>query len=319
MHELLFSPSLARANPHRRPVHPPREPRRSPRHRIRMTVTAALALLTGIGIAAGPARAAGRPGTGDLTLTATDFRLVAPARVAAGTTRVRLVNRGAEGHQAALVRLRPGHTSGEFLGALPSGFGASRPFGTFVGGPNAAAPGHTAEATVSLAPGRYLAVCLMPSPSDGTPHVMKGMLTEFTVTGAVPARPRNRDRIPTIVTTEYQFRVPTAARGALATGHPVAVHNRGAQIHEVVVVRMKRGRTVSDVAHWADHAIGTPAPGPMPHDELAGVTELAPGATARMRAHLTKGRYALVCFLPDDAHAGTSHLHQGMAFAFTVG
>lgn len=315
MHDLQFSPYLAHAARHGRPVHPRRPaPRR--RSGARVAAMTLVALLAALGFGVGAARAAGTRRTRDLTVTATDFRLATPGQVAAGPTRVRLVNHGSEGHQAALVRLGAGHTSGEFLGALATSFGASRRFGTFVGGPNAAAPGRTSEATVTLKAGHYLAVCLMPSASDGTPHVMKGMLTEFDVTGTAKARPQ--PKVPTIETTEFHFRFPRAARRALANGRPVAVRNTGSQIHEVVVARMQRGETVSDVAHWADHPLGTPASGPMPHDELAGVTELAPGASARMQAHLTKGRYALLCFLPDDDRAGTSHLHEGMAYPFTV-
>jgi hypothetical protein len=272
--------------------------------------------LAAAGLGAGVAHAGAAPRPRVLTITATDFRLAAPATASSGLTRIRLVNRGSEGHQAALVRMKDGHTSAQFLGALSQGFGASRRHGTFVGGPNAAAPGQTAEATSTLRAGHYLVVCLIPSASDGTPHVMKGMLTELDVGGR--ARPPAQPPVPVIETSEYHFRFPVAARTALAAGRAVEVRNAGSQIHEVVVARLQPGTTVSDVAHWADHPIGTPAPGPQPDEEIAGVTELAPGGRARMRADLRPGRYALLCFLPDDAHPGTSHLHQGMAYPFTV-
>jgi hypothetical protein len=272
--------------------------------------------LAAAGLGAGVARAGGTPRPQVLTITATDFRLTAPATASSGLTRIRLVNRGSEGHQAALVRLKHGHTSAQFLGALAQGFGASRVHGAFVGGPNTAAPGRSAEATSTLRAGHYLVVCLIPSASDGTPHVMKGMLTELEVGGR--ARPETQPPAPVIETSEYQFRFPATARRALATGRAVEVRNAGSQIHELVVARLHPGTTVSDVAHWADHPIGTAASGPQPNDEVAGVTELAPGGRARMRADLRPGRYALLCFLPDDAHPGTSHLHQGMAYPFTV-
>ena len=44
---------------------------------------------------------------------------------------------------------------------------------------------------------------------------------------------------------------------------------------------------------------------------------LAPGTSSRVRLDLEPGRYALLCFLPDET-SGTSHLHQGMAYPFTV-
>lgn len=50
-----------------------------------------------------------------------------------------------------------------------------------VGGPNPALPGGSAEATLSLDAGNYVIVCFMPSPGETVPHVMKGMMGEFTV------------------------------------------------------------------------------------------------------------------------------------------
>src|SRR5689334_13020153 len=320
MHEHMFSPHFLAPRPSGpAPVatRPSRRPDRRRARVLRRAAAAATVVLAGAGLGTGVARADGTPRPPVLTITATDFRLTAPATATSGLTRIRLVNRGSEGHQAALVRLKEGHTSGQFLGALAQGFGTSRAHGTFVGGPNAAAPGQTAEATSSLRAGHYLVVCLIPSASDGTPHVMKGMLTELDVGGR--ARPHAQPPAPVIETSEYHFRFPATARRALAVGRAVEVRNAGSQIHEVVIARLQPGTTVSDVAHSADHPIGTACTGPQPDEEIAGVTELAPGGRARMRADLRPGRYALLCFLPDDAHPGTSHLHQGMAYPFTVG
>ena len=317
MYELLCSPHLLGHRPptaDRAPRAAGRATPRPGRTAGRLAVAATVALAA-VGLGAGVARA-DRAHHDVLTITATDFRLTAPATAPAGRTDVRLVNRGSEGHQAALVRLKDGHTAGDFLGALSTSFGASRRHGAFVGGPNAAAPGHTAVATTTLRAGHYLVVCLIPSANDGTPHVMKGMLTELDVVGRT--QPSAARPAPVIVTHEYHFGFPAAARQALAAGREVEVRNAGSQIHEVVVARLKPGATVSDVAHWADHPIGTAATGPVPDEEIAGVTELAPGGRARMHADLRPGRYALLCFLPDDAHPGTSHLHQGMAYPFTV-
>ncbi|MGZ4712704.1 MAG: hypothetical protein ACXVJ7_12775 [Acidimicrobiia bacterium] len=293
-------------------------PRRPPAtgRRVATAVTALAALFAGA-LWAGTAGAhAPSPRTRTLTVVAEDFRLTVPATVAAGRTRIRLVNHGAEGHQAALVRLHPGHDSGEFFGALATdGFGASARFGRFVGGPNAAVPNGTSEVVVDLRAGRYLAVCLMPG-ADGVPHVMKGMTTPFEVTGTSPrsARPH---RVPEVTLDEFRFGVPKQFVRAVRAGDPIDVVNHGRQHHELVISELPQGVDVSEVAHWSDQPTGTPRVGPQPQTDVAGVTMLPPGGRARLRTKLPRGRYALLCFLPDD-HSSASHLHNGMVYPFTV-
>ena len=56
---------------------------------------------------------------------------------------------------------------------------AERPF-TFAGGVGTIAPGATAWADLDLAPGSYIALCVVQGAAQ-TPHVDMGMVTLFTV------------------------------------------------------------------------------------------------------------------------------------------
>lgn len=50
-----------------------------------------------------------------------------------------------------------------------------------VGGMQALMPGASQALQLGLDPGRYILVCLIPSPSDGVPHAAKGMIQEVTI------------------------------------------------------------------------------------------------------------------------------------------
>jgi hypothetical protein len=292
------------------------------RRRSALVRTIALALALGSAsttVAAVTADGAGAVTAADrrarvLVMTAGDNTLQVPATVPAGPTDVRLVNTGAETHQAALVRLRPGRTRDELFGALAAGgFPGAAKVGRFVGGPNGAPPGGASEVSADLDAGHYVAVCLMPGP-DGVLHVMKGMFTEFDVTGR--SRPHRRAHHTRVTLDEFRFDVPRRFVRAVRTGAPIEVVNEGTQHHELVVSRLAPGATLSDVARWNEPPAGA-APTAAPTVDVAGVTMLPPGGRVRLQLRLPKGRYTLLCFLPDD-HGKHSHLHNGMVFPFDV-
>jgi hypothetical protein len=276
----------------------------------------ALVLVAVLALPALPAGAAGSDGVRTVTVMAMDYQLTAPESVPAGRTRIQVMNHGAEPHQAALVRLEPGRTRDEYLAALASGLDAAAEVGTFVAGPNGAAPGGLSEVTANLEPGRYLILCLIPSP-DGQPHVIKGMITELEVTGKASKSGSKTERAPTVHMSEFHFGVPKSFVRAVSTGAPIDVVNDGKQDHEMVVSRLPEGVELKDIVDWSNHPLFTPEPFPQPQVDIGGTTMVAPGGRARVQLDLPAGRYVLLCFLPDRA-SGTSHLYQGMSYPFTV-
>ena len=243
-----------------------------------------------------------------VTVVATDYRLALPDTLRAGATRFRIVDEGREPHHLLLVRLAPGRTAADLAAALRNP-GPPPRWAELVGGPNAAGPGDTSlTATVRLRPGRYAALCMIPSP-NGVPHAAKGMISDLVVTparkpAAAAARPA-----ATLTLFDYGFRSTPAIR---ATTRAIRVANRGKQPHELVIARLDSAKSAADFARWADGMKGPP-----PGQFLGGVSPMAPGETNDLALDLAPGRYALLCFLP-DAGDGKPHVAHGMVREITV-
>jgi uncharacterized cupredoxin-like copper-binding protein len=244
-----------------------------------------------------------------ITVTATDFKLDMPATIPSGAVSLRLVNNGKQLHHAQIVRLDQGKTVAD-LEAATKHEGPPPPWIHFLGGPNGIAPGQEATGMTSLAPGKYVLLCLIPGP-DGVPHVAKGMMQPFEVTagGAEAALPVASD---TVQMTEYSFE---SARPLTPGQHTFLVTNSGRQPHEFVLLRLAPGKTVKDFGAWATTG---GMKGPPPALPLGGVAVIDQGGSGVFTADLTPGDYGMICFVP-DAKDGKPHLMHGMMKQITVG
>ena len=110
-----------------------------------------------------------------VTIHAKEFAFEAPKSIASGLTTFRLVNDGKQLHHLSIVKLDKGKTMKDFEAAMKSD-GPPPEWIKAVGGPNAALPGGTVEATLDLAPGSYVFLCFIPSPGEQMPHFAKGMV-----------------------------------------------------------------------------------------------------------------------------------------------
>ena len=110
-----------------------------------------------------------------------DLGYTMPAWIA-GTQTIRVINDGPQIHEAQLFRLEAGKTAKDYLATAVPGY-KGPPAGAPVGGSGALSPGLDNYWTVTLAPGTYLLMCYVPSP-DGTPHIIQGMIQEFTIPAA---------------------------------------------------------------------------------------------------------------------------------------
>jgi uncharacterized cupredoxin-like copper-binding protein len=244
-----------------------------------------------------------------ITVTATDFKLDMPATIPAGAVNLRLVNSGKELHHAQIVRLDQGKTVADLETAMKHE-GPPPPWLHFLGGPNGIAPGQEATGMTSLAPGKYVLLCLIPG-ADGVPHLVKGMIQPFEVTagGAEAALPAASD---TIQLSDYAFE---SARPITPGQHTFLVTNSGPQPHELVLVRMAPGKTVKDFGAWATTG---GMKGPPPALPLGGVAVIDHGESGVFTADLAPGDYGLICFVPDSKD-GKLHLMHGMMKQITVG
>ncbi len=241
----------------------------------------------------------------DVTITAVNYALTMPDTLHAGLTAIRFINNGTELHQAQIMRLDSAKTLKDVMALGDKRAG----WEVWVGGPNATMPHDSTNATVMLAPGHYVAVCLIPSP-DGTPHIMKGMATEFDVVGPAPAAAAWPKADVTVRTSDFTFDVTPAITSGT---HTVEFDNAGPQVHEALFVKLQPGKTGKDFFEW----VGAGQKGPPPITAVFGMGSLSVGQQAAATFNFAAGNYALICFLPDKKD-GVPHAAHGMIKDFTV-
>ena len=183
------------------------------------------------------AAAAAEPTAIDVTMA--DYSYDAPTEVPAGLVTVNSTNTGAEEHQATIVRLNDGVTLDQALGTFAQDELEGFKLVTLHGGPNAVAPGSALSTTQELAEGNYFFVCFIPSPSDGIPHVAKGMLKEFTVTPPAGEAATAPEADAQVVLDDFSYTLPADFNGQ----GTVEVVNQADQPHEMTMYQLAEGAT----------------------------------------------------------------------------
>jgi uncharacterized cupredoxin-like copper-binding protein len=245
-----------------------------------------------------------------------EFAFIAPASIAAGTTTFRLVNDGKEVHQISILQLAKGKTLADYAAAMKANKPA--PWAIGVGGPNAAEPGQTIDATLTLDAGNYILVCWVPSPGAQVPHMAKGMIQPLTVTapGGVTQAGASTSYLPEstpdvhLELSDYAFKL---SKPLVAGKHTIHVMNTGAQEHEAVILKLAPGKTMKDADAWFEGGMK----GPAPIESSPGMAGLGKGRTGSFTTNLTPGRYGLICYIP-DAKDGKPHSMHGMVQEITV-
>lgn len=248
-----------------------------------------------------------RPRMNTVTITAHDFGFTAPARVAAGLTRIRFINNGGTIHHAQLVRFTGGHTVKDYVAALKPDAPPPK-WATDVGGPNAVGPHDELAVIQSLEPGNYGIVCFVDLP-DHVPHLMKGMSRDLTVTraGANSSALPEGDVSVDLVDYNFKWSEPLTA-GA----HRITVRTDAPQPHELTVIRLNPGKSANDLLAWLEKMEGPP-PGKL----LGGVAGLAKGKPVSVGLVFTPADYVFICFVP-DMKDGKPHFMHGMVQTVTV-
>ncbi len=127
-----------------------------------------------VGAVATPAPAAP---PADVSLGLEDFAFNLSRPVTAGALTFSATNRGAQEHEATLVRLNPGTNVTTFLAT----FGRGPPQGKANGGITGIAPAAQQSFTVTFTTGTYAFVCFLPDAATNRPHYELGMAREFSV------------------------------------------------------------------------------------------------------------------------------------------
>ena len=250
-----------------------------------------------------------------VTVHASEFAFTAPKSIAAGQTTFRLVNDGKQLHHITILKLEQGKTLKDLQAAMRDTSAPPPKWIVPVGGPNAAVPGATIEATLDLAPGNYVLACFIPSPGEEMPHAAKGMIVPLTVTASGGVTQAGGTYAPTpapdvhLEVKDYGF---AFSKPITAGKHTIHVMNKGPQEHEVIMLKLAPGKHVSDFNTWAL----TGMKGPPPAMPIAGMSAMANGRTAVFTDDFTPGNYAITCFVP--APDKKMHSEHGMTMEFAV-
>ena len=252
---------------------------------------------------------ASRPESAHVVFVAHDYGYSGPDRIPAGITTVEIVNQGQDLHHAQIVKLAAGRTAEEFVSAMKSNPAHWPSWINFVGGPNGIVPGARTTATMRLDAGHYLLLCLIPD-KKGVPHVMLGMEKPLTV---IPVSTVTFDEpTPDLAITQRDFHFDLS-KPITAGTHTIQVTNGGGQPHEAIVVKLAPGASVKDFVA----AFEPDASGPPPGQPIGGLVGLDPGGRGFFTTTFGPGRYAILCFFPDQT-TGREHFTQGMISEFTV-
>ena len=255
-------------------------------------------------VAAGP-----RTDGSAVVFLAHDYGFAGPDRIPAGVTTMQVINKGQDPHHIQLVKLVQGKTADDFRAAITAESARMPHWIQFVGGPNAVLPGSESVATMNLAEGEYLLICLIPN-KEGVPHMALGMQKPLSVKGGKPTLVSEPKADLTITLADFRLML---SQPITAGSHTIQVMNHGTMPHEVVVLKLDPGASAKDFGA----AFEPGASGPPPGKPVGGVVGLETGAHAFFTAQFEPGRYGLICFFPDPI-SGAPHFTKGMALDFTV-
>jgi len=251
-----------------------------------------------------------------ITVVASEYKFVMPRNIPAGWVDVTLQNKGETGHQIAFVKLNS-LTYAQFKAAASATDLSKIKDAQFVGGPNNVDPGQSVTATVHLTPGAYAVACFIPADSDGKPHAAHGMIGQVTAVQSAASD----DEAPTadagkVALSEFTF-VPDAAFTGQGT---VEIDNVGNQVHEMIIMKLADGKTLTDAKKFLLAPPGSPAPaGAPPLTSAGGIVGLGPHQKMFETLSLTPGKYVLACFFPDTSKpGGIPHALEGMLKEITI-
>ena len=244
----------------------------------------------------------------EVVFVAHDRTFDGPTTIPGGWVRIVLRNEGQEYYHLQLAKLNEGQTMTDLGSAMRQSL-VPPPWVEMRGGPNAVDPGKSTAAMVYLEPGDYAILSTVPD-RDGVPHVASGMIRELTVTDPKVAKSEPVADV-TLDLVDFSF-LPSEP---LAVGEQtVRVNNQGSHPHEIWLAKLGEGKSANDLLMAL--APGSPTEDWV-YNGLGGLAWIDPGSHGYFTANLEPGRYAFICFVPDEA-TGRMHFMLGMVYEFEV-
>lgn len=238
----------------------------------------------------------------ELTGSGKNVKLTGPASVKAGPAEITLKNSAKNDGGAQIIRIEGNHTAQEALAAGEGWGDKGKPLPAWLrleGGALSTAAGKSSTVTQTLKPGKYVMA-----------DIESNAFAELEVTGDGGGK-EPKAASARIDAVDYGFN-----SSGLKTGkNTVTFENKGKEPHFVVGLPIKPGKTIEDVKKFARTEKGEP-----PVDEKNGpfATALIDGGLKQtIEVELKKGKYALLCFIP-DRKGGPPHVAKGMVAEATV-
>jgi uncharacterized cupredoxin-like copper-binding protein len=179
-----------------------------------------------------------------------------------------------------------------------------------MGGVGVIAPTGSAQVVINLTAGNYVLICFVPSPSDGVPHLAKGMIKSITVKESSAAAVAELAADLTVTLKDFAFDLPETLPAGPTT---IKVVNNGPEAHEMNLLLLGEGKTPEDVMQY----LGAPN-GPPPFTPVGGMNGLDVGSTGYVEFDFKPGTYVAICNIPSPVNEGHPHFSLGMIKAFTV-
>ncbi|MCL4858082.1 MAG: hypothetical protein KJZ93_01695 [Caldilineaceae bacterium] len=273
---------------------------------LSLVVLAAI-LIAGCAVAASPAASPAAPA--EMVITATEYAYTAPDQVEAGLVTVTLENEGELAHHAQLVRLPAGMPPDELMALFQTDTPAALQAMTFVGGPGLLDPGLRQSVQLDLAPGGYLVLSFVFDP-EGVPYLAKGMVKPFEVIAAQPAKASQPvEDNGEVRLLDFSFILPDEINAGKQVWQVI---NEGQELHEIMVVKLADGVSVTDAIHFLHKPDGS-----APYANIGGFQAIGGDQTGWLELDLAPGEYVALCYVP-GAETGDPHFAMGMVRPFSV-
>jgi hypothetical protein len=262
----------------------------------------------------GPTGASGANLDVSVTEAGKSARYTVPKSVKGGLTTLTLSNKGKAPHSAQLARLEGGHTAQDALKVIGAQSDKTPEWLRAEGGIGAVAPGQTANASLTLPPGKYIVVDEGGGPGSSAPPGY----AEFSVAGTNPG---SLPGTPTTITaanpSKDKYRWDISGQLKSGTQQVTFVSKGKEALHLIGAFRLNGNASKAEIVKGLKAQAGKP-PKFMDQTSFYSTAVIDGGKTqVTPLSFRSPGRWVLFCPI-SDREGGKPHFEQGLLEIVTV-